>query len=62
MSGLMAEIDEHLDEDELDPEKVKAFKARVEALLAESRYLAALQANEALVHLHADLRRPLGRL
>jgi hypothetical protein len=63
MSGLMAEIDEAMDEPEtLDALRVKGFRERLEAILLEPRYLHYLQISPDLVMDHAALRRALSRL
>src|SRR5258706_11623383 len=69
MSGLMAHIDELLDEPEpLPPARVRSLRARVEALVTEGdhpfavRYLEILQSEPDVVMAHAQLRRALDRL
>jgi len=60
MTRLMVEIDEALDEPEaLDPPRVDAFRARLETLLLDPRYLHYLQLSPDLVIDHAALRRAL---
>jgi len=66
MSGLMADIDERLDEP--GAPDVAGVRARVEALITEgghhfaSRYLEILQNEPDVVMAHAQLRRALARL
>jgi len=66
MSGLMAEIDERLDEE--GPVRTEGIRARVEALITEGghdfagRYLEILQSHPNVVLEHATLRRALARL
>ena len=63
MSGLMAEIDEALDDPEgLDAERIARFRGRLESILLDQRYLHYLQTSPELVMDHAALRRALGRL
>jgi hypothetical protein len=69
MSGLMAHIDELLDEKEpLPPGQLTSLRGRVEALVTEgdhpfaARYLQILQSEPAVVMAHAQLRRALDRL
>ncbi len=69
MSGLMAHIDELLDDDEpLPPSHLGELRVRVEALVTEGdhpfsvRYLAILQSEPEVVMAHAQLRRALDRL
>jgi hypothetical protein len=63
MSGLMAEIDEAMDEPEtLDRACIEVFRDRLEAFLLEPRYLHYLQTSPDLVMDHAALRRALAKL
>jgi hypothetical protein len=67
MSGLMAQIDEALDETDEAPDSAH-FRARIEDLITEGRhdfsqrYLEVLQNEPDVVMNHAALRRALGNL
>jgi hypothetical protein len=69
LSGLMADLDELLDEEErIDPARAGEVRVRVEALITEGahefsvRYLEVLQAEPDVVMAHAALRRALSNL
>jgi hypothetical protein len=69
MSGLMADLDEILDEDEpIEAARAAELRQRVEGLITEgghefsARYLAVLQAEPDVVMAHAALRRALARI
>jgi hypothetical protein len=63
MSGLMAEMDERLEEPEaIDVALLVAYRARLEALLLHERYVRYLQESADLVMEHAALRRAIASL
>jgi hypothetical protein len=62
MSKLMAEIDEALEAESIEPARKVTFRARLEVLLLDERYLGYLQTQVDLVIEHAALRRALERL
>jgi hypothetical protein len=63
MSGLMAEIDEAMEEPEtIDAGRRTAWRARLEAVMLDARYVQYLQDSADLVMDHAALRRALNVL
>jgi hypothetical protein len=63
MTRLMADIDEATDgEEPIDQKQIDLFRARVEAILLDERYLHYLQISPDLVMDHAALRRALGQM
>ena len=63
MSGLMAEIDEAMEEPEaIDAALLAVWRARLEALMLDARYVQYLQDSADLVVDHAALRRALNVL
>ena len=68
LSGLMAQLDELLDEkDPLDPKSAAALRTELDTLLTDgsdfsARYVALLQTSHDLVVAHADLRRALAKV
>jgi hypothetical protein len=64
LSGMMAEIDEAMDEEPetIDAARKAAWKVRLEAVLLDARYVQYLQDSADLVVDHAALRRALNVL
>ncbi len=62
LSGMMAEIDEAFEENTVDAARLLAWRARLEAVLLDERYVRYLQDSADLVIEHAALRRAMTKL